>query len=234
MLQIIIPVGGKARRFYDAGYTVYKPFLPIGDKKMIERVVENLRTQDCQFYFSVRPQETDAFLRLFPNEKVFTDNEQDGAATGTLVARKYITDDPLLIANSDQLVDVDINDFIDTDLDARIMTFYSQDPKWSYAKTCDGLVTEVAEKIVISKHATVGIYYYKHGTDFVRAADRMIQDNFRVNGEFYVCPAYNFIPRHKKIGVYEIKEKQMHGLGIPIDYQAYIEYLGRRESQIIT
>jgi NDP-sugar pyrophosphorylase family protein len=221
MLNIVIPVGGKARRFYDAGYKEYKPFLPVNGKKMIERVYDNLKTDDCRFIFSVRPQDAMTFKAIFPDEIVIVDNEQDGAAAGILAARKYITDDPLLIANSDQLVDIDINDFLNTDLDARIMTFPSNHPKWSYAKVCDGVVTEVAEKIVVSEHATVGIYYFKHGTDFVEAADRMIKDGFRVNGEFYTCPAYNYLPRHKKIGIYKIVESQMHGLGTPEDYETY-------------
>ena len=221
-ITIVIPVGGKARRFYDAGYTEYKPFLPLGDKKMIERVYDNLNIKGAKFIFSVRQQDKNAFESLFPHSKIVVDTEQGGAATGVLVARELISDEPLLIANSDQLVDVSIDDFVDTDLDARIMTFKSDHPKWSYAKVSDGLVTEVAEKVVISDHATVGIYYFKHGTDFVKAADRMIEDNFRVNGEFYTCPAYNFIPRHKRIGVYEIKEDQMCGLGVPEDYESYL------------
>ena len=221
-MNIVIPVGGKARRFYDAGYTEYKPFLPLNGRTMIECVIDNVRTKDCRFIFSVRPQNEARFRQLFPKETVVVDNEQSGAASGILVAKEFInSNEPLLLANSDQLVDVDIEDFIDTDLDARIMTFKSDHPKWSYAKTCEGLVTEVAEKVVISDHATVGIYYFKHGSDFVKACDRMIEDQYRVNGEFYTCPSYNFMPRHKSIGIYEIKEELMHGLGTPEDYEKY-------------
>jgi NDP-sugar pyrophosphorylase family protein len=223
MLNIVIPVGGKARRFYDAGYTEYKPFLSIGEKTMIERVRDNLKTDNCRFIFSVRPQDEEKFRRLFPTEIVVVDTVQDGAAMGVLITKNLIQNEPLIIANSDQFVDIDINDFIDTDLDARIMTFYSDHPKWSYAKTCDGLVTEVAEKKVISEHATVGIYYFKNGSDFVLACGRMIEDNFRVNGEFYTCPAYNFMPRHKKIGIYEIEKERMYGLGTPEDFEANAE-----------
>ena len=55
----------------------------------------------------------------------------------------------------------------------------------------NNLVTEVAEKKVISKNATVGVYYWKKGSDYVNFAETMIKKNIRVNNEFYVCPVYN-------------------------------------------
>ena len=55
----------------------------------------------------------------------------------------------------------------------------------------DGTVNEVVEKQVVSNEATVGIYNFRHGRDFVRAAENMIAQDLRVNGEFYVAPTYN-------------------------------------------
>ena len=73
-----------------------------------------------------------------------------------------------------------------------IVTFKSTHPKWSFAKlNNDGLVTEVAEKNPISDTATVGFYYWKKGSDFVKYAEEMINENIRVNNEFYVCPVFN-------------------------------------------
>ena len=43
-----------------------------------------------------------------------------------------------------------------------------------------GLVTRVVEKEVISDEATVGIYNFRRGGDFLEAADKMIADNLRV------------------------------------------------------
>lgn len=43
--------------------------------------------------------------------------------------------------------------------DGTILTFENAHPKWSYAKcNKDGMVIEVAEKNIISKNATVGVY----------------------------------------------------------------------------
>src|SRR3954453_16152070 len=42
MLQIIVPMGGKAARFQERGYTFPKPLIEIGQQSMIELVLENL------------------------------------------------------------------------------------------------------------------------------------------------------------------------------------------------
>ena len=118
----------------------------------------------------------------------------EGAACTVLLAAEYFNnEDELLIANSDQFVDMDIGDFIEDsrkrNLDGNILTFQAFHPKWSYAKLDDeGLVMEVAEKKPISRHATVGIYYYGQGKMFYEAACEMIKKDIRVKNEFYVCP----------------------------------------------
>ena len=77
---------------------------------------------------------------------------------------------------------------------------------------------EVREKQVISKFASAGIYFFSRGDFFVESAIKMIVNNERVNGEFYTCPVYNYaIARGLKIGIYNIKEELMHGLGTPED-----------------
>ena len=144
---------------------------------------------------------------------------------------KYINnDEPLLIANSDQIVDMNIADFIDDckdrDLDGSILTFIDKhsDPKWSFAKLDENqLVIEVKEKVVISEYATVGIYLYSKGKDFINASIDMIIENDRVNNEFYTCPTYNYaIKEGSKIGIYNIGFEQMHGIGTPEDLNLYI------------
>ena len=103
-----------------------------------------------------------------------------------------------------------------------IATFESSHPKWSYAKLNeDGFVSEVAEKKVISHNATVGIYYYKKGSEFVKYAEQMIQKNIRVNNEFYVCPVFNeFVLDGKKIKIVEVKK--MWGIGVPEDLNYFL------------
>lgn len=112
--------------------------------------------------------------------------------------------------------------FAADDIDAGILTFESTHPKYSFVKLDDnGFVTEVAEKKVISNHATVGIYYWKHGKDFVRYANKMIALNKRVNNEFYVAPVFNeAIEDGKKVKVK--KAERMWSLGTPEDLNTFL------------
>ena len=108
--------------------------------------------------------------------------------------------------------------------DGGVLVFYSDDPKWSYVKYDENsILTEVAEKKVISNDATVGIYYYRYGKDFVKYAEQMIYKNIRTNNEFYVCPIFNeFIADNKKIYSYTITTNVVHGLGTPEDLEKFL------------
>jgi dTDP-glucose pyrophosphorylase len=150
-----------------------------------------------------------------------------------LLAEPHIDNgNELVLANSDQVVDVSIEAFVremrDRNADGGILTFKSDHPKWSYARTDDeGRVTEVAEKVVISDQATVGIYYFRHGSDFVRFAKQMIAKDIRVNGEFYVCPVFNqLIQAGLDVYISEISPGQMHGLGTPEDLETFVAKRG--------
>ena len=141
--------------------------------------------------------------------------------------KKFInTSNPLIIANSDQYIKWDsiksMYNYNQKKIDGSILTFEAIHPKWSYAKTDNNnFVTEVAEKKVISKNATVGVYYWKKGSDYVNCAETMIKKNIRVNNEFYVCPVYNeAIGEGKKIVIDKVSE--MHGLGTPDDLKNFI------------
>ena len=86
-------------------------------------------------------------------------------------------------------------------------------------------VIEVAEKKVISNNATAGIYYYRKGKDFVKAAYSMIQKDIRINNEFYICPIFNeMIINDKLIKIYPIDKEKMHGLGTPEDLNLYLQH----------
>jgi UDP-N-acetylglucosamine diphosphorylase / glucose-1-phosphate thymidylyltransferase / UDP-N-acetylgalactosamine diphosphorylase / glucosamine-1-phosphate N-acetyltransferase / galactosamine-1-phosphate N-acetyltransferase len=238
MINIIVPMAGEGSRFKEAGYDKPKPFIDVAGKTMIERVLDNLKYPDARYILIARKEHTDLEHELVKNiEKNYNaafipiDKLTEGTACTILYARKWINNDtPLLIANSDQIVDIEISDFIndsmDRNLDGSILTFIDKhkDPKWSFARiNTDGLVEEVQEKVVISQYATVGIYFYTKGTDYVNAAIDMIIENDRVKNEFYTCPTYNYaIKEKKKIGIYNIDFELMNGIGTPDDLNHYL------------
>ena len=235
MLNIVIPMAGRGSRFADAGYELPKPLIDVNGKPMIEVVTDNIRPKREHKFIYICQEEhlkkynlSDELERMSPGCQIITiDHITEGAACTVLLAEKYIdNNDEMMIANSDQYVDTDINDYIPKigDNDGLIMTMPADHPKWSYIRFDEnGYVTEVREKEVISHEATVGIYNYKHGKDFVKYAHQMIDKNIRVNNEFYVAPVYNeMIADGKKIVFHNVGEK-MHGLGTPEDLEVFLK-----------
>lgn len=232
-LNVLVPMAGAGSRFEKAGYTFPKPLIEINNKPMIHMVLENLNIE-ANYIFVVQKlhrekYNLDTLLKLLtPNCKIIeVDGVTEGAACTTLLAKKFIdNDNPLIFANSDQFIEWNSNEFMykmkESNCDGGMLTFTATHPKWSFAKiNNDGLVTEVSEKNPISDIATVGIYYWKHGSDYVKYAEQMISKNIRTNNEFYVCPVFNeAINDGKKIIPFKIDK--MWGLGTPEDLNTYI------------
>lgn len=234
MINIVIPMAGRGSRFAKAGYVNPKPLIDVHGRAMIEYVVKNITPkEEHRFIFICQEEHLKKFnlkekLESIASgcEVVSIDHITEGAACTVLLAEKYINnEDKLMIANSDQYVDTNIDNYIEAmkSNDGLIMTMPANDPKWSFIKYDEnGFVTMVREKEVISNEATVGIYNYAHGSDFVKYAHQMINKNIRVNNEFYVAPVYNeMIEDGKKIVFCDVGEK-MYGLGIPEDLNAFL------------
>jgi len=233
-LTVLIPMAGAGSRFQQAGYTFPKPLIDVKGKPMIQVVVDNLNIKANYVYVVQKEHREkynlDTLLNLItPGCKIVeVDGITEGAACTALLAKEYINNDnPLFFANSDQFVEWDSNEFLykmnETNADGGIVSFRATHPKWSFAKVDEqGLVTEVAEKNPISDIATVGYYYWKKGSDFVKYAEDMIEKDIRVNNEFYVCPVFNqAIEDGKEIRTFDIPK--MWGLGTPEDLTYYLE-----------
>ena len=241
MLNIVIPMAGAGRRFAEAGYALPKPMIPVRGVPIIKLVIRNLKPS-CphKFIFVCQRGHLNSY-RLASllsdwapgSEVIALDGLTDGAACTVLAAREFIDSnhDQLMIANCDQWIDINIDDYLSAmtkeESDGFIMTMQASDPKWSFVGFNElGSVQCVVEKQVISNEATVGIYNFRCGRDFVVSAELMISKNIRVNGEFYVAPTYNFlIESGKRVGVYNIGEvgKGMYGLGTPDDLDAFLK-----------
>jgi len=238
-VNVIIPAAGEGSRFAKAGWKKPKPFIDIGGQLMVEHVIQNVYPDKGSVTILLR----DEHLQTHPidasrlqesgNTIIKVPRLTDGTASTVLLARHIFDNEhPMLVANSDQIVDFTIDSFISDckrrRLDGSLLVFRepTKDPKWSYVRVNErGYVTEVAEKQPISDIATVGIYLFAKGKDFVEAAIDMIVANDRINDEFYTCPIYNYmIRRGAKIGIYEVSMTAMSGLGTPEDLCRYLEY----------
>ncbi len=232
-MNILIPMAGAGSRFQKAGYPFPKPLIDINGKPMIQWVLESLHLNG-KYIFIVQKKHYEQYdlkslLNIIaPNcEIILTEGLTEGAACTTLLAEKFINnDDPLLISNADQYIKWNSTDtimnFMENELSGGLLTFESIHPKHSFAKIeGNNLVTEVAEKKVISNNATVGIYFWKKGSEYIKYANDMIKKNIRTNNEFYICPVYNqAIKDNKKFIISHVDE--MWGMGTPEELNNFI------------
>jgi UDP-N-acetylglucosamine diphosphorylase / glucose-1-phosphate thymidylyltransferase / UDP-N-acetylgalactosamine diphosphorylase / glucosamine-1-phosphate N-acetyltransferase / galactosamine-1-phosphate N-acetyltransferase len=231
-MNIVLPLAGAGSRFAEVGYTVPKPFIDVLGKPMIRRVMDNIGWSG-KYYLLTQKAHKEVFAGAMLGcdkewQDIKLDGVTEGAACTVLKAKSFIDNcEMLTIANSDQVIDDEnwlcgaIDHFFQQEADCGIVCFLYDNPAWSYAKVEKGRVVEVAEKRVISNICTSGIYWFKHGEDFVRAAESMISKNIRTNNEFYVAPSINeLILEGKKVVPYMVN--MMYGLGNPEDLATYI------------
>lgn len=243
-MNVIIPMAGESKIFKESSLAYSKNFVEINHKPLFQRVFEGVSgiAADC-FIFIVNNEDAQKFhigksLKLLvPNCRiVVSEGTTAGAACSVLLAAEFIdNDDELIISNGDQILEMDLKGIIENfrakNFDGGIVTFESVHPRWSFVRLDEnGLVVETSEKDPISKNATAGFYYFKHGEDFVAAAKAMIMKDASVNGQYYVCPAYNeLILRQKIIGCYKISVRNYYSLTTPKEIAEYETHLKRAE-----
>ena len=229
-------MAGEGSRFAKEGYTFPKPLIDVSGKPMIQAVVENLDF-DCEYIFLVRKEHIEKYSGMLDTleritngryKTVEVDSLTEGAACTALLAKEYINnDEDLLIANSDQIIEYEPQNFrmlkSVSSCSGIVFTFNAVHPKWSFAKTNSrGFITEVAEKRPISDIATCGIYWYRKGSDFVKYAEEMVEKDIRVNGEFYIAPVYNeMIADGKDLIPFYVN--RMWGIGTPEDLKTFLD-----------
>ncbi len=239
-MNIVILMAGAGKDFEEHGHSYPKYLLEIHNKPIIQRVVDSLKDLSEHLICIIRKEDQEKFFLgdmmkiLCPLVKVISvENLTKGAVCTALFAIEDINnDEELLIINGDQLIKTNlkaaIEDFRARKLDGGILTFKSVHPKWSFvALDKNGLVIETSEKRPISDNATAGCYYYRHGSDFVRACFAVIEKDANINGLYYVSTTYNeLILEQKKIGIYEILRKDYISFS---NYQMYETYLSHRK-----
>lgn len=238
MVNVLIPSMGKSMFFKDSYFP--KPMIEIDGQTMLEKVVENFQgLNGCHFVFVFEKKDCGEFhldeaariLTEPDHDIIVLDNATSGALCTCLMAVESINNDnALMIANSDQIIDVDYNrvvtSFCEQETDAGVIIFDNVHPRWSYAKILNGSVVEVAEKRPISKHAIAGFYYFKHGCDYVEAAKRVILKQNQIEGKYYNSSTLNeIILMGKSVGFYEISRERYHSFYSPDKIKEYERYL---------
>jgi dTDP-glucose pyrophosphorylase len=232
-MKILIVAAGKGSRFSKT-HSMPKPCIPIDGEYMLVKAAKSLGFTGEHIFIIRENEYRDSLAKKlyeeYPTCKIAViDFDTEGAAETALVAESLINnDEELVIANCDQIMqwgfwNVDLAVKQLRKFDAGLVTIESSDPKHSYAKVEYNVVTEVQEKNVISDVALTGIHYWKHGSEFVRSAKKMIAKHITsYNGEYYIGPTYNeLILDNKKVGIHMISKQAIHFVGTPEDLELY-------------
>jgi len=230
-MQILIPIATRSAFFPENEFYFPKPLIEIYGRSMISWVVDNLREniENSHFTFVINKNDSRRFsigdalkIDLGDKAKIIEKNkETSGALCSSLLAIDSIDHtQPLLISNCDQYFDCDISSkfeyFFEKNADAGVLTFPSVHPRWSYIIGQDGLVTQTFEKIVASKRAIAGVYYFKRAGDFFKHAENPILHNVSLDSNFYISSVLNeFILNDKNVVFSDISASEYHSFYAP-------------------
>lgn len=235
MTNVLIPMAGLGIRFATQGFALPKPLIDINGEPMIAKAIKTLDINAQYLFVIAKNNFSDRVKRVIkdvePSAKfIEIDYLTEGPAVTALLFKDLInSDEELIIANCDQIMEWNSNTFLVNArlYDGCIVTYHTDTEKNSYARLDkNGFVTEIREKEVISNVSLNGIHYWKHGWHFVDSAEEMIENQDRApNGEFYIGPTYNYMIRKKlKVGIYHIPNSQHHAVGVPGDLERYLNY----------
>jgi NDP-sugar pyrophosphorylase family protein len=227
-----MPMAGNGSRFSNAGYETPKPLIDIGGKPMFVRAIESIGLDFDDYIFIVREEHNmkNSVLEHYPNEKVIElDTLTEGAACSVAKADLYLDDnDSVCICNCDQLFVWNSTEFKNHKNNAGMILLFhepTKNPKWSFAEYDSNTtqISRVAEKNPISEYATAGLYYWHNWGIYKQSLQMMIDANDRTNGEFYLCPVYNYTLSIKDQFVSGIVSQDLIGLGTPEDLQKWLD-----------
>lgn len=247
--NILIPMAGAGQRFVNAGYKTHKPLLPVIDRKTGKEIpmvccavndLPDIGRKNTKLIFVDRSFHKESGVEeiireYYPQAKfITTDKLTDGQAVTCLLAKKFINNnDELLISACDNglVLDDKLYEERKRECDVIVFTYKSNtvlsNPNaygWVRVDENDN-VTSVSCKRTISDrpekdNAIVATFWFKKGKIFVKAAEKMILENDRINNEFYVDEAI----QHAIALGYRVKALPVQKYicwGTPEDYEAY-------------
>jgi len=230
-MNIIITMAGFGQRFINAGYKKPKYEIVVHGKTLFFWSLSSLNNfinDDNHFIFIVRKEqnanhfitESCAELNIRNYALLELDKQTDGQATSAIMAVNLIEnpEDPIIIYNIDTYVESQFLHPKDIKGAGWVPCFPGKGDHWSFASISkDHRITEIREKVRISSHATVGLYYFKSFNIYQDAYLSYYKENNNIEaGERYIAPLYNhLISLQKELYIHELPINAVHCLGTP-------------------
>lgn len=235
-MNFVIPMAGKGQRFVDAGYKVPKMLIEAKGKTLLQWSIDSLPMQLCTNLVCIILQEHEEQFRLSSliNELyaeqtkvqfLFLDKVTRGQAETIFLAKDLLdTNIDLVVFNIDTYFKSDglAEKLQINSIDGVLGAFDSAEDRFSFAQTDElGIVVKTAEKQVISNNALTGMYHFKKVADFIDTVSYHLDNDIRVNNEFYIAPMYNYlIAKGKKFIVDHCDEHAI--LGTPQELEQFL------------
>jgi NDP-sugar pyrophosphorylase family protein len=227
-MKVVVPMAGRGSRFANSTFSRPKPLIDVLGKPMFTWAIESLNGMNYSeiIFIALKEHESQFGLRELmykyvkvPFKLVLIDEVTEGQLCTVLAAKSIInTHESLLVIASDTLIEgnlmSDLTSAIEN-VDGIISVLNLPGEQWSFVKVVnDGRAIEVAEKKRISDWASTGMYYFKSGAKFVEEAERLINNNERTRGEFYIMPLYQKLI-DEGLNIRIVKAKNMWDMGTP-------------------
>ncbi|MGH9551838.1 MAG: NTP transferase domain-containing protein, partial [Terriglobales bacterium] len=207
------PMAGRGSRFQKAGIETPKPLLNVSGKPMFVQATNSLPQAGRHIFVCLREsldQKTEHTIRTnFRDASIVvldevTQGQAQTCALGLAMPQPPVDlDSPIMIGACDNGMMVDriaLRDLLENPkVDAIAFTFRKHSSSarnphmygWIAVQPGTDKATRVSVKKPISDfpindHAIVGAFYFRNAGMFLAAFDRMVQNNIRVNGEYYV------------------------------------------------
>lgn len=249
-VRILIPMAGAGQRFADAGYRVHKPAIMTIDRNTgKEKPMVVCATADLPgvaadgsnvIYVDRTFHKTDGVENVihayYPGASFITvDHLTEGQACTCMLAEDHLDPEaPLLIAGCDNGMDIDRDEFdtLTQECDCIVFTYRHNEAVlanpnaygWMIADE-EGNITGTSIKKAISDTpmedpAVVATFWFRRAGIFLEATKKMIAENDRVNGEFYVDQvAKHVLDLGYRAKIFDIR--RYVGWGTPADYEGY-------------
>ena len=239
-MHVVIPMAGHSCRFRDAGYEGPKWLLKVGDRPMIEHVVEMFDDAD-EFHMVINTSQHE-FLQsygkdltlLAPKVHVHVIEPHELGPTFSALQVPDIDDDePVIISYCDFFVRWRYDLFLRHahGADGAIVSFQGFHPasmgetRYAYMRAEGDLLIEIQEKRSftedhLNEPASAGIYYFARFEDFRRYGTKVLDHDRREFPEAYVSLLYNqMVANAKRVVLHDVEKFVC--LGTPRDYEQH-------------
>jgi glucose-1-phosphate thymidylyltransferase len=216
-MKVIIPAGGKATRVRPHSYSKSKLFFKIAGKTIIEYLIDHLLVLNPEEFIIVvnkanHDEIKEGLTRLYPYLKLsFPIQEKPlGTAHVILQAKPLIKKgDDIFILFSDTIFKKNLKT-LKKEYDGVIYVKEVEDYKrFGVVVHENRVMTKIVEKpdTPISKLCNIGAYYLKDGFGFMRYVQRVLDEDKKLKGEYFLTEAFSMMVEDgKKIYVDDVDD----------------------------